>query len=104
MGVIGRDKNGEEVQVNASAVVIATGGFGDNPELIRKNTGYKWGEDMFNFRIPGMVGDGIRMAHEVGAGKTDYNIEMAFGCPSQNEIGTVVCVHNQPNLMVNRAR
>ena len=102
VGVIGRDKYGEEVQVKASAVVISTGGFGDNPDLIRQNTGYKRGEDMFNFRIPGMVGDGIRMAHEVGAGKTDYNIEMAFGCPSQNEIGTVVATHNQPNLMVNQ--
>lgn len=100
-GVIGKDKNGEEVLVQCNAVVVATGGFGDNPEMIKEQIGYDWGKDMFSFRIPGVVGDGIRMAREVGAGKTDVNIEMAFSCPSTTNAPTVVSVHSQPNLLVN---
>ncbi len=100
-GVIGQDMNGEEIRVDSSAVIVATGGFGDNPEMIKKYTGYEWGKDMFSFRIPGMTGDGIRMAHEVGAGETGYNMEVAYACPSPNEIPTVLSVHSQPNLFVN---
>ncbi|RCX16028.1 fumarate reductase flavoprotein subunit [Anaerobacterium chartisolvens] len=100
-GVIAIDKNGEEVKIQCGAVVVATGGFGDNPEMIRQLTGYEWGKDMFSFRIPGITGDGIRMAREVGAGETEYNIEMAYGCPSENGYTTVVGIHMQPNLMVN---
>lgn len=100
-GVTGVDKNGEEVVVSCNAVIVATGGFGDNPEMIRSLTGFEWGKDMFSFRIPGLVGDGIRMAREVGAGETDYNIEMAYSCPSPNNCDTIKGIHTQPNLMVN---
>lgn len=101
VGVMGKDKDGEEVRIDCAAVVVATGGFGDNPEMIKQLTGYDWGKDMFSFRIPGMAGDGIRMAREVGAGETEHNIEMAFSCPSPNEVSTIFAVHTQPNLMVN---
>lgn len=100
-GVTGVDKNGEEVVVSCSAVIVATGGFGDNTELIHERTGYEWGKDMFSFRIPGLAGDGIRMAREAGAGSTDYYMEMAYSCPSQNNCETIKGVHLQPNLMVN---
>jgi fumarate reductase flavoprotein subunit len=61
-GVTAEDQSGETIQVKAKAVIIATGGFGDNPEWIKKYTGYEWGRDLRSFRIPGLVGDGIRMA------------------------------------------
>ncbi len=100
-GVVGRDKNGDEVHIQCNAVVVATGGFGDNPEMVKQMTGYDLGKDMFSFRIPGLVGDGIRMAREVGAGKTETNIEMAYSCPSTTGCITVTTVHMQPNLLVN---
>lgn len=100
VGVLAEDKDGE-VEIRCAAVVVATGGFGDSPELIKERTGYHWGKDLFSFRIPGMQGDGIRMAREVGAGETGYNIEMAYGCPSPNNLDTIVRAHCQPNLLVN---
>jgi fumarate reductase flavoprotein subunit len=77
-GVIGEDRNGEKVEVAGKAVIVATGGFGDNPQLIKKFTGYEWGVDMQSFRIPGLAGDGLKMAWEVGAFQTEMKMEMMF--------------------------
>ncbi len=101
VGVLATDKSGEEVRVDCSAAVIATGGFGDNPEMIKEMTGFEYGKNMFNFRVPGVVGDGLKMAWEAGADKTACNIEMAYSCPAGDECPTVKALHQQPNLMVN---
>ena len=65
-----KDATGEEIEVSAKAVIIGTGGAGDNPQVIKERMGYTWGKDMFNFAIPGLKGDGIRMAMEAGADRT----------------------------------
>jgi len=101
VGVLATDKAGEEIRIDCSAVVVATGGFGDNPEMIKQYTQYEYGKNMFSFRIPGVVGDGMKMAWEVGAAKTDFNMEVAYSSPSKSECNTVKAVHCQPNLMVN---
>lgn len=114
VGLEAADDSGE-VQIKAKAVIIATGGFGDNPEMIRKYTPYEWGKDLFSMRIPGMVGEGIRMAWEAGAGAEGMNIEMTCGAgmPPRNEKVTdsaamnaamfspVTPAFGQPNLLVN---
>lgn len=101
VGVIAREEEtGEEIQVSANAVIVATGGFGDNPEWIKKYTEYEYGKDIWNFRIPGLVGDGIRMAWEVGAGKSNFDMEkmahVAFP-----EGSNAALPFMQPNLIVN---
>ena len=100
-GVIAVDKNGEEIKIDCNAVVVATGGFGDNPEMIKQFTPYEYGKNMFNFRIPGVVGDGMKMAWEAGAARTECNMEVAYGCPVGDAYPTVKVTHTQPNLMVN---
>ena len=80
-GVIAEDKSGEEIQARAKAVIIATGGFSDNPEMLKKHIGYDWGHDMFHLRIPGLTGDGIKMAWEVGAGSTETMISLNCTLP-----------------------
>jgi fumarate reductase flavoprotein subunit len=91
---------GEPVEVSANAVIIATGGFGDNPEMIKKYMGYEWGKDLWSIRIPGLTGDGIKMAWEVGAAPTDMNIEMIYMMPGEFNpaLGEAF---RQPHLMVN---
>jgi len=65
VGVKAKDKEGEEIKINAKAVVIATGGFANNKEMIKKYA------PEFTDIIPvgniGKDGDGIRMAEAAGA-------------------------------------
>ncbi|OGO19159.1 MAG: fumarate reductase [Chloroflexi bacterium RBG_16_50_9] len=104
-GVIAEDKSGEEIQADARAVIIATGGFSDNPDMIKKYTGYEWGKDLFSFRIPGLVGDGIRMAWEAGAAEEGINMDMVCGLPEPyggpGGAAIELATFRQPNLMVN---
>jgi len=99
-GVIAEDRSGEPVEATAGAVIVATGGFGDNPEMIKKYTGFDWGKDLFSFRIPGVVGDGIRMAWEVGAAPTEMTMEMIYGMPGEVNPALHMVFH-QPHLLVN---
>ncbi|BCZ44989.1 fumarate reductase [Clostridium gelidum] len=100
-GVIGETKDGEEIKANCKSAIIATGGFGDNAEMIKKYTGYECGKDYFGFRIPGLVGDGIKMAWNAGAGKSDVSIEMTSSLPGENITTSIHAAFNQPNLLVN---
>jgi fumarate reductase flavoprotein subunit len=100
-GVLAVDKDGEEIRIDCNAVVVATGGFGDSPDMIKQYTTYEYGKNMFNHRVPGVVGDGMKMAWEVGAGRTECNMETGYACPSPGRYSTIIQVHHQPNLMVN---
>ena len=99
-GVVAEDRPGEPIQANAKAVIIATGGFGDNPDMIKKYTGFEWGRDLFSFRIPGLAGDGIRMAWEVDAAPTEMTMEMIYGMPGECD-PALHETFRQPHLMVN---
>ena len=102
-GVLAVDSSGEEITCKAKAVVVATGGCGDNPQMILERTGYRFQDNMFNFAIPGLKGDGIRMVEEVGGGSTPMNVEMMYILP-ECDAGPdcIPAVFMQPNLMVNR--
>jgi len=102
-GVIAKGKDGEEIEARAKAVIVATGGFGDNPEMIKKMTGYEMGVDYYGIRVPGMVGDGLRMAWEVGAGKSQIMADKIFMLPTALDLnyGPLGIVFMQPNLVVN---
>jgi fumarate reductase flavoprotein subunit len=100
VGVEGTDKSGETVQVKSKAVIVATGGFGDNPEWLKKYSGYDWGKDLFSMRIPGLAGDGIKMAWEAGAGSEGMNVEIIYDVPNLMD-GDLMNGFKQPCLMVN---
>lgn len=100
VGVVAEDRNGEQIEARAKAVIIATGGFGDDPKLIKKYTGYEWGKDLQSFRIPGLAGDGIRMAWEAGAAKTEMRMELIYLMPG--DINPELAeAFRQPHLLVN---
>jgi len=100
VGVVAEDRSGESIQGNAKAVVIATGGFCDNLEMIKKYTEYEHGRDLFSQRVPGVEGEGIRMAWEVGAERTEMNIELVYGMPAEME-PEVASIFREPHLFVN---
>ncbi|MBI5444101.1 MAG: FAD-binding protein, partial [Deltaproteobacteria bacterium] len=99
-GVLAEDRSGERIEASAGAVIVATGGFGDNPEMIKQYTGYEWGKDLFSFRIPGLAGDGLRMAWEVGAAPTEMTMEMIYGMPGKWD-PRLHESFRQPHLLVN---
>ena len=102
-GVMAKNKNGEEIEARTKAVIVATGGFGDNVDWIKKYCGLTWGQEIFSFRIPGLMGDGIRMAWEIGAGDTEVGMEIIFQMPHTTDNAPLIGrIFSQPNLLVNR--
>lgn len=102
IGVIAKDASGEEIEAEAKAVILATGGFGANPQMILEHTGYQWGKDLFSFAIPGMVGEGIKMAWDAGAGSTPVNLELMYQIPDNMLHFCIEGAFRQPCLWVNR--
>ena len=71
VGVSGTDKDGNTVTVNAKAVVLATGGFGANLDMVAS---YK--PELKGFmttNAPGIQGQGIAMATAIGAATVDMD-------------------------------
>jgi fumarate reductase flavoprotein subunit len=105
-GLIALDKTGEQIKVNAKAVVVATGGLGDNPEMIKKYTGLEWGKDLYSMRVPGLTGDGLRMAWEAGAARTEIFMDTYSSLPQPygGPEGTMfeLASFRYPVLMVNQ--
>lgn len=102
LGVVVKNEAGEEIEIDCSAVIIATGGFGDNVDMIKDRIGLTWNKDLFSFRIPGLKGDGIRMIEEVGGMPEDSMIEVTYTTPGVTDIYKVLSeTMRQPNLMVN---
>ncbi len=59
--------DGEEAQVSTRAVIIASGGYANNKDWIKKYTGFDLGVNLMPVGNVDKTGDGIRMAWEVGA-------------------------------------
>lgn len=67
-GVYGRKANGDYVQVNAKAIILATGGFANNDEYLSA-AGFSNPKAVQRF-LYGYTGDGLRMALEAGGTDT----------------------------------
>ena len=101
-GVIATTKDGKDITIEAKAVIVCTGGAGGNPEFIKKETGWDFGKNMFNFAIPGIVGDGLTMMWEAGVDKLPVRIEQAANFEGIDELPQAIPnVMLQPNLLVN---
>jgi fumarate reductase flavoprotein subunit len=66
-GVIAEEKSGETIQVAAKAVIIASGGYAHNKEMLKKYGGFELGRDFFMMHTIPLTGEGIQMAWELGA-------------------------------------
>ena len=70
-GIVCTGKNGETVTINAGAVILATGGFGANLEMVAELKPEL--EGFMTTNAPGLQGQGIAMAQAVGANVVDMN-------------------------------
>lgn len=65
IGAVVEDSSGAGVQINAKAVVVATGGYGANAEMVKAAFGF---EGVFA-GLPQNIGEGLEMAWAAGAQK-----------------------------------
>ncbi len=92
-----------DVKVASKAVVVATGGFANNKEWIRKYAGFELGKNLIPVGNTDKFGDGIRMAWEAGAAEEGIGVvELYRAGPITTEIGgEVEWPTVQPDLWVN---
>lgn len=89
-GVAVKCKSGEEMTVSFKSVVVSTGGFFGNHELMQKYF-FNYSEDMYSKIIPGGMladGSGIEMALDIGAatdGTVCFEFVKSFPCRFTSE-------------------
>jgi fumarate reductase flavoprotein subunit len=105
-GVIAETEGGEEVEAAAQSVFIGSGGYANNKEWIKKYTGYDLDVNLIPLGNVGKLGDGIRMAWEVGAAEEVKGVlevfrsgPLAEGFDMRNPIEFAAI---QPDLWVNQ--
>lgn len=103
VGVVCEDADGEEFRIMAKAVVIATGGFGSNKAMMEEYTRFP-GVEIVGMTGPGKMGDGIRMAWEVGAipdVKEFINMSYRPGPSGESTTNHYAAAAKQPHLWLN---
>jgi fumarate reductase flavoprotein subunit len=65
-GVLAQTKNGREIRIDAKSVIVCTGGFANNEELIKKYDPAYNKDEVPSRGLP-VYGEGIRLASEIGA-------------------------------------
>jgi len=100
-GVTAEDDAGD-VRVGARAVVVASGGFANNRQWIKKYTGFELEGNLLPVGNTDKFGDGIRMAWEAGAAEEGVGVlELYRAGPITTEIGgQVEWPTVQPDLWV----
>jgi fumarate reductase flavoprotein subunit len=104
-GVIA-EKGVEPVEVNAAVVIIATGGYANNKEWIKKYSGFDLDVNLFPLGNINKMGDGIHMAREVGAAEEGMGVLQLWRSiligQGVREIGNLHAAALQPHLWVNQ--
>jgi fumarate reductase flavoprotein subunit len=98
------ERDGEEVRVEAGAVIIASGGYANQKEWIKKYTGYDLGTNILPIGNVDKTGDGIRMAWEAGAAEEGMGVlhMLRIGpvSPALGQAGLLELPALQPDLWV----
>jgi fumarate reductase flavoprotein subunit len=100
-GIIVRAKNGSSTEVKAGAVVIATGDFGNNKEMVAKHV--RLGHKDVLFANENRMGEGIQMAWAIGAAPEGEDVTLAAPMVPKtaptSQLNPAGC---QPHLWVNQ--
>lgn len=71
-GVLAVGKDGKELSIKAGSVVLASGGFTGNAELLKKYFPYYSPDTISTEATRANMGDGIKLAAEAGAAMAEY--------------------------------
>ena len=99
------EENGEEAEVAAKTVIIASGGYANNKEWIKKYAGFDLDVNVIPIGNVDKMGDGIRMAWEAGAAEDGMGLLELFRvgplAPDLPMKGQIEFAAGQPDLWVN---
>lgn len=103
-GVVAQDSDGNVMNIACKAVILASGGFGNNPEMVKK---YSWfsrtADDMYKCVPTENTGDGLTMALEAGADTDSLGALMIISCARGKTLTSHVSgAGSQPVLWVNK--
>lgn len=100
VGVMAEDAEGETLQINSKAVIVATGGFLNNKEMLKKYTRYA---DVTPVGNIGKTGDGVNMMIEAGAATEGLEVMQSYrpGIPGEPTDSHLAAPGRQPYLWVN---
>jgi fumarate reductase flavoprotein subunit len=105
-GVVAETEDGEETQVAAKAVIVASGGYANNKEWIKKYAGFDLDVNVIPVGNVDKMGDGIRMAWEVGAAEEGMGVlemlRVGPAGPGFEIMNMIEMAAAQPDLWVNR--
>lgn len=102
-GVQALDSKGNTMNVGAKAVIIATGGYGNSREMLRKHWWFSKKADHTFFYVDlENTGDGHNLALEAGADSEQAALMMAFVPRHKSYNSHVSGAGNQPGLWVNK--
>lgn len=96
-------KNGEEIRIKADSVIIATGDFGGDSELLKKYCWY-YNEVMHHKGVSTNKGDGLLMGLKLGAGTAGMGaimVEPGWVTGEPNELWYFTAIRNHP-IWVNK--
>lgn len=104
VGVVAEDSEGNELRVGGKAVILATGGFGNNPDLVAKYSWFPRTAHAMGHAVPTQnTGEGLNMALEAGADTESLGALMIIAVNR----GKTLTSHtsgagSQPGLWVNK--
>ncbi len=101
-GVIAQDKDGEIIEARCKAVLVCTGGFGTNAQMVKEELGLELNKDIYTFMIPGIVGDGLKMMWKAGAQKYGAGFEVIYYSLDQLNYLALDATFRQCGLLVNK--
>lgn len=100
VGIWAKDKSGEKIRINAKAVIVATGGFANNKEMMKKY--YPEYPDITPVGNIGKDGDGINMGAKAGAALEGMSTVEGYrpGLPGFHPADQMIALAVQPYFWV----
>ncbi|TGE39331.1 FAD-dependent oxidoreductase [Desulfosporosinus fructosivorans] len=104
VGVQALDSDGNTMNIGCKAVILASGGFGNNPDMVEK---YSWLHRSAHYTYQSVptanTGDGLNMALEVGADTESLGAIMIIPCARSKTLTSHASgAGSQPVLWVNK--
>ena len=100
VGVVAKSKDGERIEIHSKSVIIATGGFGNNKEMLEKYVRFPKAMAIANV---GKMGDGIQMAWAAGAAEEGAEVVASYrpGPVGESTTSHLGAAAKQPHLWLN---